>query len=626
MASEQSIVNELEKIVQHDVTLKNETCQSSTEAHMVFEKPISEVETVTNTEFVQNCIVETNSEMTKDAVDTMEIDDGILKSNVLPNVAINHDTNVEKHSESSDNQIFNGCNNTEDKFSLEQRELPTVMKNHGSTDDNTNVQPLHIADKSANAKVQQIAIDTKVSSLGALAIAYENSDSESESEEKTMGTCKPCEKDILVDKKQSIKEYRVTERASSDDENEMDSEEDSSSSSSSSSESSADSDGDAASQSDDSTNRHKKTRKSKSVKIKDEKGELDDLPPIEDLKISVPEVLCDPLGEVGWMVDQLVVVRPKPEKPTLNLDTVLFVDRGRRVLGRVFDVFGQVAEPHYCVRFNSSKHIEECDIKVGMTVYYCPNTPYTTVVFLHDLLKMKGTDVGGDDEHPEFSDDEEERAYYEKLKKQKNEKTNKQTPDVPSKRKRSNADWQSGHPWSSNWKSQNNDHGNQPYNHGMTEWGPKPRQSSAHYPQNSWPRLPFQRNPWSQQHTFQKNTWPHPTPMQMHSMQSAYPVQCNTETSANTSNSAQGTQQSQYDVQYSFNQQQNLMYKNDDAYDQSPRFGSGFEYYASSSPNTFSCPPMRFPRMQWNSRPALPPGQPGMPWLPLPPPPPPPCT
>ena len=28
------------------------------------------------------------------------------------------------------------------------------------------------------------------------------------------------------------------------------------------------------------------------------KSELDDLPPIEDLKISVPEVLCDPLGEV----------------------------------------------------------------------------------------------------------------------------------------------------------------------------------------------------------------------------------------------------------------------------------------------------------------------------------------
>lgn len=27
-------------------------------------------------------------------------------------------------------------------------------------------------------------------------------------------------------------------------------------------------------------------------------NELDDLPPIEDLKISVPEVLCNPLGKV----------------------------------------------------------------------------------------------------------------------------------------------------------------------------------------------------------------------------------------------------------------------------------------------------------------------------------------
>lgn len=34
---------------------------------------------------------------------------------------------------------------------------------------------------------------------------------------------------------------------------------------------------------------HKKNR---------EKGEFDDLPPIEDLQISVPQVLCDPVGEV----------------------------------------------------------------------------------------------------------------------------------------------------------------------------------------------------------------------------------------------------------------------------------------------------------------------------------------
>lgn len=33
-----------------------------------------------------------------------------------------------------------------------------------------------------------------------------------------------------------------------------------------------------------------------------EKNEYDDLPPIEDLKISVPEVLCDPIGEVSKII------------------------------------------------------------------------------------------------------------------------------------------------------------------------------------------------------------------------------------------------------------------------------------------------------------------------------------
>lgn len=83
----------------------------------------------------------------------------------------------------------------------------------------------------------------------------------------------------------------------------------------------------------------------------------------------------------------MVVVRPKPGKPTLNLESILFIERGRRVLGRVFDVFGQVSDPHYCVRFNNSKHIQENKIKVGMNVYFCPNTEYTTVVFLHELTK-----------------------------------------------------------------------------------------------------------------------------------------------------------------------------------------------------------------------------------------------
>lgn len=47
---------------------------------------------------------------------------------------------------------------------------------------------------------------------------------------------------------------------------------------------------------------------------------------------------------------------------------------------------------------------------------------------------MKGIDATAD-EPPEFSDDEEERAYYEQLKAKKSNTTN--DADIPFKRKRS---------------------------------------------------------------------------------------------------------------------------------------------------------------------------------------------
>ncbi|CAK9832652.1 H/ACA ribonucleoprotein complex non-core subunit NAF1 [Anthophora retusa] len=88
------------------------------------------------------------------------------------------------------------------------------------------------------------------------------------------------------------------------------------------------------SDSDDSSNKKNKRNYTREQRNNEIKNELDDLPPIEDLKISVPEVLCDPLGEVAWMVEQLVVVKPKSGKPTLNLDTVLFVEKGQRALAQ----------------------------------------------------------------------------------------------------------------------------------------------------------------------------------------------------------------------------------------------------------------------------------------------------
>jgi H/ACA ribonucleoprotein complex non-core subunit NAF1 len=48
----------------------------------------------------------------------------------------------------------------------------------------------------------------------------------------------------------------------------------------------------------------------------------------------------------------------------LDIDSVLFVDRGKRALGRIFDVFGPVTKPFYAVRFNDSNHIKTFDVQI----------------------------------------------------------------------------------------------------------------------------------------------------------------------------------------------------------------------------------------------------------------------
>lgn len=63
--------------------------------------------------------------------------------------------------------------------------------------------------------------------------------------------------------------------------------------------------------------------------------------------------------------------------PALDLDSVLFLEEGDRALGKIFDVFGPVKEPHYCVRFNSRQHIETNGIKCGMKVYCAPDTTHS---------------------------------------------------------------------------------------------------------------------------------------------------------------------------------------------------------------------------------------------------------
>ncbi|GAB1866232.1 H/ACA ribonucleoprotein complex non-core subunit NAF1 [Camponotus japonicus] len=401
---------------------------------------------------------------------------------------------------------------------------------------------------------------------------------------------------------------------------------DSSSSSSSSSISSDSSSSDYDSDDISTNNKEKKGNKTSIVKKKKQiENELDDLPPIEDLKINVSEVLCDLLGEVDKIVEQLVIVKPKPNKPTLHVDTVLFLEKGERALGKILDVFGPVSEPNYCICFNSCEHIQENNIKVGMPVYYCPNTQYTSLIFLHELYKLNSHDAMDDDEIPAFSDDEEERAYYEMLK----QKNNKDNSDADTSRKRqclssftqnkSTTEWQSNHPWNRNAKFQrknqkrqqawrNNSHFNLP------EYGP--------YSYNdSWLQYQYQSNMhWS------------PVPRNIHPMfnepnaeyrpsfniSGLSPVQ-----QLQFSNSSSHTEQ--YSQGAIPNSQCNNMQPQYPRipFGASPRFNSTFPYFPMNYPQppnaSFSCLNMPYPF-------ARSPMHTNAPWSSLPPPPPPPST
>ncbi|XP_021955883.1 H/ACA ribonucleoprotein complex non-core subunit NAF1 isoform X2 [Folsomia candida] len=157
------------------------------------------------------------------------------------------------------------------------------------------------------------------------------------------------------------------------------------------------------------------------------KGEMnfDDLPPIQDLTISVPHDKAKPIGVIKSVVDPLVIVEAFPSTPALDLDSVLFLDQGDRALGRVFDVMGPVKQPWYCVRFNSMLHIEANGVTVGSLVYCAPTTQHASFVLLAQLEKLRGTDASWKDdiepppEVQEFSDDEKEREVKKKGKKRK---------------------------------------------------------------------------------------------------------------------------------------------------------------------------------------------------------------
>lgn len=82
-----------------------------------------------------------------------------------------------------------------------------------------------------------------------------------------------------------------------------------------------------------------------------------------------------------------VVIKPNAGFAALDLDSVLFLDEGKRALGRIEDVFGPIHDPFYSVMFNSAKEIAEKNIKAGVKIYYAPSSDHTSYVCLPELMK-----------------------------------------------------------------------------------------------------------------------------------------------------------------------------------------------------------------------------------------------
>jgi len=167
-----------------------------------------------------------------------------------------------------------------------------------------------------------------------------------------------------------------------------------------------------------------------------------DLPHIDDLTTTVEECDCLEVGVISSTVEDLVVIESNPGVPALDLETVLFLEKGAKALGKVFDVIGPVTRPFYVVRFNSGQHILDRGVAKGMMVYYAPKTEHTTFVFLEQLMNMKISDASwfNDEEPPphfiEYSDDEEERSAKKERKVQKIIEKGGNVTEVAAKRGR----------------------------------------------------------------------------------------------------------------------------------------------------------------------------------------------
>ncbi|XP_061229242.1 H/ACA ribonucleoprotein complex non-core subunit NAF1 [Neopsephotus bourkii] len=175
--------------------------------------------------------------------------------------------------------------------------------------------------------------------------------------------------------------------------------------------------------SDEDDHPNEKDTRSCCIKTKDELP-IDDLPPVEDLTITLPDdVELKLFGTVSSIIEQLVIIESLRGLPPVNEDSIIFKE-DRQVAGKIFEVFGPVLHPFYVLRFNTPEHIKAKGINVQDSMYFAPSVEdFTQYIFAEKLKQEKGSDASwkNDQEPPpealDFSDDEKEREAKQKKKK-----------------------------------------------------------------------------------------------------------------------------------------------------------------------------------------------------------------
>jgi len=77
------------------------------------------------------------------------------------------------------------------------------------------------------------------------------------------------------------------------------------------------------------------------------------------------------LGVVREIIDETVVVETSHSHVPLDEESILCFE-DRKILGRVFEIFGPVAKPLYSVKFNTADEIDHEATYPGAKVFFTP--------------------------------------------------------------------------------------------------------------------------------------------------------------------------------------------------------------------------------------------------------------